>query len=301
MLYDVALRLKEVGHTIVLVVTAKEAPEYLRTADDFKLLADENHAKFIYTPQINQDLIVEEIKKIEPVDIAVSINYTGIINDEVISLFRLGVLNLHAGDLPKYRGNAIVAWAMLNKEKHVASCIHKMIGGELDSGDIIEREYYSLTIQTKIGEVFNWLTESAPDMFVRALEKLTINSEYCIEKQSKDPKKALRCYPRLPEDSKINWNESAENIVRLINASSEPFSGAFCEFEGEKMIVWCSEIQAFEENYFAMNGQVSSINFNDGSITVITGNGKIKILEIEYEGLRTFPAAIIKSIRKRLK
>ncbi|GAB1465742.1 hypothetical protein MASR2M54_12420 [Aliarcobacter cryaerophilus] len=50
-------------------------------------------------------------------EIAVSLNYSSIISQNVIDLFPLGVLNAHGGDLPRYRGNACQAWAIINGEE----------------------------------------------------------------------------------------------------------------------------------------------------------------------------------------
>ena len=45
-------------------------------------------------------------------------NYTGIIPQSIIDLFNHGILNIHPGDLPRYRGNACLAWAIINAEKN---------------------------------------------------------------------------------------------------------------------------------------------------------------------------------------
>jgi methionyl-tRNA formyltransferase len=93
-------------------------------------------------------------------DIAVSINYTGVLPQGVIDLFPIGVLNAHGGDLPRYRGKACQAWAIINRESRIGLCIQKMIGGELDSGEVFgvcetvsrftKREYCQLTHQKVI-------------------------------------------------------------------------------------------------------------------------------------------------------
>jgi len=56
-----------------------------------------------------------------------------------------------------------------------------------------------------------------------------------------------------------------------------------------------------KEIYLSTYGQVASIN-KEGSIIVITGSGKLKITEIEYEGNRTSQInEVIKTIRIKLK
>jgi len=300
LLYECAVKALELGYKIPLIITSKEAPEYRRTSKDFEKLANEIHAKYIYSSKINDVQIMSEIRDCGPIDIGVSINYSGIISQKIIDFFKLGILNAHGGDLPRYRGNACQAWAILNREKRIALCIHKMKGDELDSGDIIEREYFDVDMDTKIGRIYQWMQEIIPALMIEAVKKIISNNEYVLEVQSKDPKDALRCYPRIPEDGKINWAKDGEDIIRLINASSEPFSGAFCFFESKRMIIWKARLVNDVENYLAMPGQVSKIDLYDQSIEVITGAGKIAIKDIEYEGARMPPSKIVRSIRSRL-
>ena len=299
-LYNTALMVLEAGHEVPLIITAKEAPEYKKTASDFEELAHSINATYIYTPKINKPEVIEKIKSIPDLDISISINYSGVISQEVIDLFRIGILNAHGGDLPRYRGNACQAWALINGESKIGLCIHKMIGGELDSGNIIVREYLSININTRVGEAWDWMIQKIPSMMLNALELLVNDSTYCLEKQSKDPKNALRCYPRTPEDGKIDWSKSNEEILRLINASSEPYAGAFCHYDGHPLIIWRAELYKDDEIYLAVPGQVAFINKHTGDVIIITGKGKIKITDVEYQQERNAPAKYIKSIRKRL-
>lgn len=300
-LYETAKLLIEAGHEIKLVVTSKEMPEYKVTAEDYRILAKRVNCPFIYTPRINEFEIISQIKAIGEIDIAISINYSGVIGDDVINLFKFGILNAHGGDLPKYRGNACQAWAIINGENRIGLCIHKMIGGELDSGPIIEREYFPININSRIGEVYEWVEKTIPILMCSAVEKLSKNSNYVLEIQSLDPKDALRCYPRKPQDGKIDWNQGDTEIIRLVNASSEPYSGAFCLLDGERVTIWRAELFESSELYLAVPGQIAFVDKEQGYIIVITGSGKIKITEVEqnHSG-RVRPAEIITSIRKRL-
>ena len=144
-------------------------------------------------------------------------NYINVISEEVINSFRLGVLNAHAGDLPKYRVNACKAWALINGEDKIGLCIHQMVGGELDSGDIISRDYLDVNINTKVTEVIKWMDNRIPILLLDAANKLSENSKDVLEVQPKDPKDILTGYARKPEDGEINWKDSAETILRLIN------------------------------------------------------------------------------------
>ena len=296
-LYETAVLLSNQGHEISLIVTSKEAPEYTRSSDDFNKLANKWGIPFIHTPKIMD--AIDTIERCGEIDIGVSINYSGVIPNAVIDLFPLGILNAHGGDLPRYRGNACQAWALLNGEQKIGLCIHRMVGGELDSGDIVAREYLPIDNNTKIGTCYKWMAKKIPDLFLESIKSLQKKSNYTLVVQSKNPKEALRCYPRLPIDGKINWNKPAIDILRLINATSEPFCGAYCEFKGKKIIIWDADLYLDNENYLAMPGQILSIDKEKKYITVSTGLGKIKVNELGFEGMRSAPSKIIKSIRDR--
>jgi UDP-4-amino-4-deoxy-L-arabinose formyltransferase/UDP-glucuronic acid dehydrogenase (UDP-4-keto-hexauronic acid decarboxylating) len=294
-LYDTAVQLRAAGHEIVCIMTAKEAPEYRRGAEDFRALAGQWAVPFASSARISEhhDFLAQA-----QADIAVSINYSGVIPEEITALFPLGILNAHGGDLPRYRGNACQAWAILNGEERIGLCIHRMIGGELDSGDIIARDYLPININTKVTEAWQWMSGRIPELMLEAVNRLEMDPSYILERQSADPAKALRCYPRKPEDGRIDWNKPAIDVLRLINACNKPFAGAFSDFEGEKLIVWDAELVADDEVFCAVPGQVTKIG--DGFVEVACGIGKLRILEAEVDGRSEAPRTWIQSIRKRL-
>ncbi len=293
-LYDTALYLNKSGYKIAGVVTAEAAPEYKKTTKDFEDLAKSLNIPFLLTSKINEQ---KKFIKMLDADIGVSVNYSSIINEEIINLFPYGILNVHGGDLPRYRGNACQAWAILNGEEKIGLCVHKMVGGELDSGDIISRDYVFIDSKTKIGEVLEWITLRTPGLVVEALDSLGKNSEYYLERQSLNMNGAIRCYPRKPEDGLIDWSDSAKQILRLVNASNKPYSGAYTFYKNKKLIIWDAEIDNEEEKFLSIPGQIMFIG--EDYVHVATGDGKLKINSCEWSNKLCDPAQIIKSSRDR--
>jgi UDP-4-amino-4-deoxy-L-arabinose formyltransferase/UDP-glucuronic acid dehydrogenase (UDP-4-keto-hexauronic acid decarboxylating) len=283
------------GHEIVLIITSKEAPEYKKTSSDFEMIAKKLKIPFA------KGLPITKHKKLiskSKAEIAASINYSSIIPQEIIDEFPLGILNAHGGDLPRYRGNACQAWAIINGEEKIGLCIHKMVGDELDSGNIIEREYLPIDLNTKIEKVLNWMGNRIPDLFSSAITKLEDDKNYFLEKQSLNLEDCLRCYPRKPEDARIKWESSAIDILRLINASNKPYSGAFCYFNEEKITIWDAEILINKENFNAVPGQV--IKLNSDSVVISCGDGCLLIKKTQIKEIVGNPRDSIKSIRDRL-
>ncbi len=267
-LFETLVRLVEAGHIPTFVITAREAPEYTKSAKDFKTLAATLGVPFLRTSRLSSDGAQRFLDKCPSTDCVVSINFSSIISDDVIARYPLGILNAHGGDLPRYRGNACQAWAILAGEPKIAMCIHRMIGGEVDSGDIIARAYLPLNTSTKIGDIYHWFGETIPELYSQALDALATDSDFVLEQQATNKSDALRCYPRRPEDGQINWRSSAIDIVRLVNASGRPFSGAFTFLDDRK-------VHIFEESspQASISISASSCGLENGAVEILPFGG----------------------------
>jgi len=67
-------------------------------------------------------------------DLIVSIRYRRILREQVIAIPRKGVLNLHSGILPDYRGVMATFWAMLNEEPEIGATLHWIVDSGIDTG-----------------------------------------------------------------------------------------------------------------------------------------------------------------------
>lgn len=293
-LYNTALRLNQEGHDITSILTSKAAPEYLKNELDFKELANSLQIPFMCTTKIEKQ---RNFLLLGKPDVAISINYSAIIPPEITNLFKYGIFNAHGGDLPKYRGNACQAWAMLNGEKKIGLCIHKMVGGELDNGNIFLKKFLPISVDTQINTVISWINSEIPGMMSNVVRTITENPGFQGQPQSTDSKDILRCYPRRPEDGEINWDSKTIDIARLINASGPPYSGAFSFLNGQKITIHTCRILRDEENFLAVPGQILDILENE--VCVATADGKLLISDIKIDETDVQVSKIFRSIRQR--
>lgn len=298
-LYEAIIALNEEGNDILLIITDEAAPEYQKEAYDFKKLAESLGIECIITNNIQEDHIKLKIKTLNS-DVAVSVNWKTIINQNIINCFKYGIINAHAGDLPRYRGNAVTNWAIINSEKYIVITLHQM-SEKLDAGPILLKKRKEISNDTKIGEIHQFLRESIPKLFVDVINGL-VNGSIIPMEQPKDPSLSLRCYPRMPRDGLIVWTKSAEEIDKLIRAVSEPFSGAYTYIDNIRLIIWKARTEIPQFCYLGIPGQVANRNLNSGEVTVVTGNNFLVIEELELvgSGTRSKPTEVIKSIRTRL-
>lgn len=297
MLYDTISILESAGHEIVYIGTSKAAPEYTKNESDFETFAEERNILFTRNLKEFKCLISQTESFIA--DIAISINWPMLIDLNCISKFKLGILNAHCGDLPRYRGNACPNWAIINGEKQICVSIHFMEAESLDSGDIVIKNYYPINELTTITEIYTKLEQDIPNMFVKAL-KIVEDYPEKIYSQSKDINDSLRCYPRIPSDSLIDWNRNAIDINRLIHASCYPFAGAYTYSDYDKIYILDSDICDFEMPCYVIPGQVVKIESKLHTVWVACRNGNVIIKRIRVNNQEMYPDSYFKSMRIRL-
>ncbi len=278
-LISVVRQLLADGHEVALVATAPAPPEYAAGQDAFAQLAAETEAPYLFDPDVNHDNFREALVQ-SGAQIGISINWPTMIRRQTCEALTHGILNGHAGDLPRYRGNACPNWAIINGENHVGLCVHTMDPDMVDAGDIYVRSKLLLDDVVYISDVYAWMENVLPDMFADALERVE-DPSFAPERQDASGVLPLRCHPRRPEDGLINWGHSAENIARLVRASSRPLAGAFSYLEARtKLTVWRGREVELDHDILAVPGQIVGRGPGDG-VLVACGSGVIEIEEAE--------------------
>jgi len=298
LLYNAVVPLREAGHEIACIITCREGPEYRRTAADFENLARELSVPFLVTEWVNRPEAITWVGECRP-DIGVSINWRTVIDGEFRSLFPHGIINVHFGDLPRYRGNATPNWAILNGESRAVLTLHLM-SDQLDAGPILLQEEVSINDDTCIGDIYDAADKLIPPLLVKAVDGLQ-NGTLAAQPQSEDQRLALRCYPRLPRDGEIDWRLAAAQIGRLVRASAEPFAGAYTYTGTGKLTVWRARPEKAAISFLGVPGQVAEVRKAQGEVAVVTGEDFLILEQVEFQGTgRRAASEIINSIRTRL-
>lgn len=286
-LLDSAKALVAAGHQVVLVVTTEAAPEYDAGARDFEGLALDLGVPFLNGVDANGSELQQSLR-VAGADLGISVNWPTLIRQETCDLLKHGILNAHAGDLPRFKGNACPNWAILTGQPVVGLCVHAMDPAVLDAGPIWARDWFDLTGDADITAVYRWLDEAIPRRFVEAVSRIA-SGEQLPETLNGVGVTPLRCHPRRPEDGLIDWREDAEAILRLVRASTHPFAGAFSFLEGrEKVTIWRARRHIHRDEIVAVPGQIAGRGMRGGAI-VICGVGAIEIDEATLDGGKALP------------
>ena len=296
-LFDSILALDKSGHEVTLIGTAPASPEYRVDEEDFERLANRLGCQFFNDTSINRLEHVDLARSLG-VDVAISVNWPTLIGVEMRTAFKNGVINAHAGDLPRFRGNACPNWAILNGENNVVLSLHQM-NADLDAGPILQKKNFPLTESTYIGDVYQFLDQAIPKSFVEVFAQMEYGSLVLAE-QSRDPAHSLRCFPRVPTDNGINWSNSATEIAKLVRASSKPFAGAFALMMGERLIIWRARAESMPYSSLGVCGQVVRTDADRGEAWILCGEGVLVLEQAEFRGVNAKATDFIHSTRARL-
>jgi methionyl-tRNA formyltransferase len=184
---------------------------------------------------------------------------------------------VHSSLLPKYRGASPIHSAILNGDTETGVSI-MYIEEELDAGDVILKEYCSISEEDTLGTLHDRLKELGAAGLEKAL-KLIREGKVQAEKQDETEVSFVK--PITKEQTRINWNDMKETIYNQIRGLN-PFPGAHTYTEtGENVKIYRSE--KIDKEYAGENGSVVEIINKKGPV-VKTSNGGIILLEVKFEG-----------------
>lgn len=222
---------------------------------------------------------VEDMKSLAP-DIMVTCAFGQILSKEILDIPKLGVINVHASLLPKYRGASPVHFAVLNGEKETGVTIMKTDEG-IDTGDMILSEKINIFSDETTGELFERLSILGADLLIKALGLISDGKAIYTPQDN-----AIATTTKMikKEMAKIDWNETAENIVNRVRAFL-PSPVAYTFYKGLMLKVYKAEkIDGF-------CGKCGEVLKSDGELIVSAKNGAVKILTLQKSGGNVLSAA----------
>lgn len=87
---------------------------------------------------------LQDILEKHPADLLISVSCPQIIRPDVLNHFKHGGVNVHSGDLPKYRGLMPTFWTLYHEEKQTGVTVH-YLGDKLDNGEILLQKKLEVT------------------------------------------------------------------------------------------------------------------------------------------------------------
>ena len=224
-----------------------------RTPDSLK----ENNEEYNFLKLLNPDLVIV-------------VAYGQLIPKNYLSLSKHGFINIHASLLPKWRGAAPIQRSIMNLDKETGVSIMKIVE-KLDAGPVMMQEKINVTSEMNAEDLSNKLSDLSSKLILECIDEIEGGKAKFIDQ---DEQKATYAKKINKEEGKINWDNSAKNILAQIN-SLLPNPGAWFSFMGERYKILKASISEAEGE----KGKVI-----DNNLTIACKSKSIKVNEIQRQG-----------------
>ena len=158
---------KKVGNTDNLPAQLIE----MKSHEQFEI-AEKFQIKTHSYKNVNSPEALNDFLEFAP-DLIISIRFGQIFKQTLINIPKLGVLNLHSGILPNYRGVMASFWAVLNGEKKLGTTLHYINDATIDTGEIIEFSKTNIDWNSSLLLNINNLYQDGCDLILQALGKIS--------------------------------------------------------------------------------------------------------------------------------
>ena len=265
--------LQSAGHTIALVLTQPDRPAgrgMKLKPSAVSLLADQLGVR-TEKPATLKDSGTQEIIKKVGADIMVVAAYGLILPQTVLSMPRLGCVNIHGSLLPRWRGAAPVQHAILAGDTKTGICIMQMEAG-LDTGAVLLCLETPIEAQETGATLLAKLTALGAKAIVQAL------ANYAHLSPLSQPAEGVTYAPKLSRaEAPIDWCRSAQEIDRQVRAYN-PFPGAEMVLAGSTLKVWAARP-------VCESGEPGTLLHSSAEgITVACGKDALLVTELQKPG-----------------
>jgi methionyl-tRNA formyltransferase len=151
----------------------------------FRQLAENNDAPLSILNAVNAAPGLTDLAASEP-DLILSIRYGGILREKAIATASKGVLNLHSGLLPGYRGVMATFYAMLNRESEIGTTLHYIRDAGIDTGEIIDCTRAPLQVEHSYLWNVLQLYPAGVALMLEAVQKISAGSAIASQPQNSD-------------------------------------------------------------------------------------------------------------------
>lgn len=269
-------------HNIVGVITAPDKPAgrgQKISMSKVKEYATAHNLPVLQPTNLKDQTFIESLKALNA-HIFVVVAFR-MLPKEVWQLPQLGTFNLHASLLPEYRGAAPINWAIINGESKTGVTTF-FIDDKIDTGAIILKKETTIEPTENAGELHDKLLHLGKDAVLETLELIENNNLNLTLQIQTDSAQLKTAYKLNKENTKINWNDSLENIYNKIRGLA-PYPSAWTNIMDHDNL-WAVKLykanKIFEKHQF----EVGKIIISKKEMKIATKEGFLSIESLQFPG-----------------
>ena len=233
-----------------------------------------DHGLSVRTPESLRTIAERDIFASLALDAVVVVAYGMLLPRSMVESPRLGALNIHASLLPRWRGAAPIARAIMEGDTETGIAIMRMAEG-LDTGPVCLSETTPIAEGTTAGELHDRLAAMGAAAIVTALARLADDSLECRAQAATGVTYARKIEP---DETGIVFDQTAARVLHHIHGLS-PAPGAWTTLAVSGKRQRLRILKAERTSGAGIPGEVVDADF-----AVACAEGAVRPLVVQREG-----------------
>lgn len=278
-------RLLASRHQVVGVVTQPDRPRgrgQKITDAPVKARALEAQLPVLQPDRLNVPEVLHTIELLAA-DIGVVAAYGKILPETLLRIPRLGMINVHASLLPRWRGAAPVHRAVMAGDAETGVTIMRVVKA-LDAGPMLSTVRRPIEAHDTSQSLEQDLAVLGGALLVETLERLAAGP---LEEVPQDERAVTYASRLTKDDAPVDWSRPAAAIHNQIRGLV-PWPHAHAHLRGRRIILLRSEVAGTTAGPPATPGSV--VDAHGDGIAIATGDGLLLVRDLQVEGKRAMPA-----------
>lgn len=228
-------------------------------------------------PEENQHLVADL-----QADVMVVVAYGLILPKAVLTMPKLGCINVHGSLLPRWRGAAPIQRSLWAGDAETGVTIMQMDVG-LDTGDMLHKIHCPIAAEDTSASLYATLAELGPVGMLATLQQL---EQGTASPQVQDESLVTYAEKLSKEEARLDWSLSAAQLERCIRAFN-PWPVSYFVIDEQPVKVWQAQIMDADKTGLTPGKILAA---DKKGIQIATAQGVLNITQLQPAGKKPMSA-----------